>query len=110
MHPDLVLTQIRQLVNGSTRRRHAHNQQGPARRLDAVVPATGYRAAVGDFLVGWEAVCDSSGTPTTSGAPTALDGLNFCGMYVSPAGMLRQIRLEAARIGEYLDGRSVRAG
>src|SRR3954452_8051823 len=66
--------------------------------VDAVVLATGYRASIGDLLVGWEAVCDSAGTPTVSGAPTALKGLYFCGMYVSPAGMLREIGIEAARI------------
>ena len=65
--------------------------------------ATGYPAAVGDFLVGWEAVCDSSGTPTVSGAPTALGGLYFCGMYVSPAGMLREIGIEATRIATYIN-------
>ncbi len=75
----------------------------------AVVLATGYRAAVGDFLVGWEAVCDASGTPITSGAPTALDGLYFCGMYVSPAGMLREIRLEAVRLSALIEKRSVAA-
>lgn len=66
--------------------------------LDAVVLATGYRASIGDLLVGWEAVCDSSGTPTVSGAPTALGGLYFCGMYVSPAGMLREIGIEATEL------------
>jgi hypothetical protein len=35
----------------------------------AVVLATGYRAAVDEFLVGWEAVCDADGTPRRSGAP-----------------------------------------
>jgi indole-3-pyruvate monooxygenase len=76
--------------------------------LDAVILATGYRAAIGDFLVGWESVCDSSGTPTVSGAPTALAGLYFCGMYVSPAGMLREIALEATRISTYVDRQRVR--
>ncbi len=75
----------------------------------AVILATGYRAAVSDFLVGWESVCDSSGTPTASGAPTALDGLYFCGMYVSPAGMLREIRLEATRISALIDRRTIAA-
>jgi indole-3-pyruvate monooxygenase len=70
--------------------------------LDAVVLATGYRAAIGDFLVGWEAVGDTSGTPTVSGAPTALEGLYFCGMYVSPAGMLREIGIEATRISTHI--------
>jgi indole-3-pyruvate monooxygenase len=76
--------------------------------LDAVILATGYRAALGDFLVGWEAVCDPTGTPTASGAPTALDGLYFCGMYVSPAGMLREIGLEANRIATQIDRQPVR--
>ena len=69
--------------------------------VDAVILATGYRATLGDFLVGWEAVCDDTGTPTVSGAPTALDGLYFCGMCVSPAGMLREIGLEATRIAAH---------
>jgi hypothetical protein len=76
--------------------------------LDAVVLATGYLAAIGDFLAEWEAVCDSSGTPTVSGAPTALAGLYFCGMYVSPSGMLREIGLEAARISAHIDQQRVR--
>jgi indole-3-pyruvate monooxygenase len=71
--------------------------------IDAVVLATGYRASIGDLLVGWEAVCDSSGTPTLSGAPTALGGLYFCGMYVSPAGMLREIGIEATRIASHIN-------
>jgi cation diffusion facilitator CzcD-associated flavoprotein CzcO len=78
--------------------------------VDAVVLATGYRAAVRDILVGWEAVCDRSGTPTTSGAPAALGGLYFCGMYVSPAGMLREIGIEATRISRHIDKQTRRSG
>jgi len=76
--------------------------------LDAVILATGYRAAIGDFLADWEAVCDNAGTPTVSGAPTTLAGLYFCGMYVSPAGMLREIGLEATRISAHIDRQRVR--
>ncbi len=72
--------------------------------LDAVILATGYRASVDDLLVGWEAVCDDSGTPAVSGGPTALGGLYFCGMYVSPAGMLREIGIEARRIADHING------
>jgi indole-3-pyruvate monooxygenase len=68
----------------------------------AVVLATGYRAAVEDFLIGWEAVCDAGGTPKQSGEETALAGLYFCGMYVSPAGMLREIGIEATRIAAHI--------
>ncbi len=76
--------------------------------VDAVILATGYRASVGDFLVGWEGVCDSSGTPAVSGAATALGGLYFCGMYVSPAGMLREIGIEATRISTHIARQPVR--
>ena len=75
---------------------------GSKATVDAVILGTGYRAAIGDFLVGWEAVCDSAGTPRTSGVPTALEGLFFCGMHVSPAGMLREIGLEATRIAQQI--------
>jgi hypothetical protein len=35
-----------------------------------------------------------------SGGPTALPGLWFCGQFVSPAGMLREMGLEAERIAK----------
>ncbi len=66
--------------------------------VDAVVLGTGYRAAIEEFLVGAEQVCDQSGTPMRSGQPSGLDGLYFCGMYVSPAGVLREIGIEARKV------------
>jgi cation diffusion facilitator CzcD-associated flavoprotein CzcO len=62
----------------------------------AVVAATGYRARVADFLQA-EGVCDEAGTPRVSGAEAA-PGLWCCGFHVSPAGMLREIGIEAQRI------------
>jgi cation diffusion facilitator CzcD-associated flavoprotein CzcO len=82
---------------------------GSSLSVDAVVLATGYRAAIGDFLVGADAVCDPDGTPSTSGSPTALHGLYFCGMYVSPAGMLREIGIEATRIATHIAKQPVRS-
>ena len=66
--------------------------------VDAVVLATGYRPAVDEFLAPWREVCDGRGVPLVSGRPTALRGLYFCGQFVSPAGMLREIGIEARRI------------
>ena len=66
--------------------------------VDAVVLATGFRPALEDFLVPWRVVCDDDGIPAVSGARTALRGLFFCGQFVSPAGMLREIGREAGRI------------
>jgi indole-3-pyruvate monooxygenase len=72
--------------------------------VDAVVLATGYRPALEEFLVPWQAVCDSQGIPRVSGRPTSLRGLHFCGYFVSPAGMLREISIEARRIASHVAG------
>jgi indole-3-pyruvate monooxygenase len=70
---------------------------GVERELDAVVLATGYRPALADFLEPAAEVVDAEGVPTASGAET-LPGLYFCGFYVAPTGMLREIGREAKRI------------
>jgi indole-3-pyruvate monooxygenase len=81
---------------------------GSTLAVAAVVLGTGYRAGVEEFLVGWEQVCDADGTPLSSGAATALDGLYFCGMHVAPAGMLREIGIESRRIAASIAGRGPR--
>jgi indole-3-pyruvate monooxygenase len=63
----------------------------------AVVLATGYRPAVSDFLAEAGQVCSQDGVPKKSG-DEVLPGLYFCGFYVSPTGMLREIAVEARRI------------
>jgi cation diffusion facilitator CzcD-associated flavoprotein CzcO len=77
---------------------------GQRSAFDAVVLATGYRPGLEEFLVPWQQVCDASGRPTVSGRPTALPGLYFCGQFVSPAGMLREIGIEARRIAAHIAG------
>jgi indole-3-pyruvate monooxygenase len=81
---------------------------GSSLDVDAVVLATGYRAGVDAFLTDWKVVCDPSGFPTHSGGPSGLDGLYFCGMYVSPAGMFREIGIEARRIAADIARQAVR--
>jgi len=66
-------------------------------KFDAVICATGYRPRVNDFLQSCEAAFDAQGTPLASGRET-LPGLYFCGFFVSPNGMLREIAQEAKRI------------
>jgi indole-3-pyruvate monooxygenase len=78
---------------------------GEPLRVDAVVLATGYRPALDDFLVDWRRVCDERGIPLVSGRPTALPGLYFCGQFVSPAGMLREIGIESRRIADHVTQR-----
>lgn len=77
---------------------------GTSLDVDAVVLGTGYEPALGDFLEEWEMVCDADGRPRISGAPTALPGLYFCGQFVAPSGMLREIGIEARRIAADISG------
>lgn len=70
---------------------------GVEREFDAVVLATGYRPLLASFLEPAAEVLDADGVPKQSGAET-LPGLYFCGFYVAPTGMLREIGREAKRI------------
>lgn len=65
--------------------------------FDALILATGYRSRVDAFLPSMIAVYDTEGTPLSSGQE-AVAGLYFCGFYVSPTGMLREIGREARQI------------
>jgi hypothetical protein len=75
---------------------------GSALVVDAVVLCTGYRPALEEFLVDWQAVCDANGVPLVSGGPTPMPGLYFCGQLVPASGMLREIGLEARRIAHHI--------
>jgi indole-3-pyruvate monooxygenase len=66
--------------------------------FDALILATGYRPRVSDFLQTIPAVTDRDGVPTSSGKEAQVPGLYFCGYYVSPTGMLREIAIEARQI------------
>jgi indole-3-pyruvate monooxygenase len=70
---------------------------GTSAPFDGVVLATGYRPALADFLEDAGRVTGERGVPEKSGRET-LPGLYFCGFYVSPTGMLREIAIEARRI------------
>ncbi len=71
---------------------------GKEAAFDAVILATGYRPRVNQFLQDAAQAVDEHGTPTTTGKESALSGLYFCGFYVSPTGMLREISIEAKQI------------
>jgi indole-3-pyruvate monooxygenase len=71
---------------------------GKEAEFDTVILATGYRPRVNDFLEKTSFVFDEEGTPTSSGKESSIPGLYFCGYYVSPTGMLREIAIEAKQI------------
>jgi cation diffusion facilitator CzcD-associated flavoprotein CzcO len=75
---------------------------GKREAFDAVVLGTGYRAAVGEFLLGADAVLDEHGEPRVSGSATALPGLYFCGFTVTLGGTLKRIGIEARAISRLI--------
>jgi cation diffusion facilitator CzcD-associated flavoprotein CzcO len=77
---------------------HVDFADGTSERFDAVVAATGFLPSFHHVLRGADQVVGPHGIPWVSGARTDLPGLFFCGFYLSPTGMLREIGLEARRI------------
>ncbi len=76
-------------------------------QFDAVILATGYRPQVNEILNGISAaVYDENGKPFSSGCETGLPGLYFCGYYVAPTGMFREIGIEARQISASIAGKS----
>jgi len=75
---------------------------GSSARYDAVILATGFRAALGDLLAGVPDVLDANGTPLVSGARTAAPGLYFCGFRITSGGGIREAGLESARIADLI--------
>jgi cation diffusion facilitator CzcD-associated flavoprotein CzcO len=82
-------------------------EDGTTGSFDGVVLATGYRPRLADFLEAPDLVTDERGTPK-SGCET-LPGLYFCGFYVAPTGMLREIGIEAKRIAASIAATSTAA-
>jgi cation diffusion facilitator CzcD-associated flavoprotein CzcO len=82
---------------------------GKQDEFDAVILATGYRPRVNAFLNVELDLCDPDGTPRSSGGATSLPGLYFCGYYISPTGMLREIGIEAKKICSLIAARQIKA-
>ncbi|HRQ40748.1 MAG TPA: NAD(P)/FAD-dependent oxidoreductase [Chloroflexota bacterium] len=76
---------------------------GAIKPFDAIILGTGYRPQVNDFLQ-MPGVLNEDGAPPGSGQEAA-PGLYFCGFYISPTGMLREIGIEARRISRHIVGK-----
>ncbi len=79
---------------------------GQSQSYEAVVLATGYQPNLDVFASGIGAALDVEGRPMGSGQESALNGLYFCGFYVSPTGMLREIGIEAKKIARSIKNKS----
>ncbi len=71
-----------------------------AEKFDAVILATGFRPDLRKLLPNVNGVLSQEGKPLVVGQPTSEPGLYFCGLIASPTGQLREIALEAKRIGD----------
>jgi cation diffusion facilitator CzcD-associated flavoprotein CzcO len=71
-----------------------------AEKFDAVVLATGFRPDLRKLLPDVNDVLSADGKPLVTGQTTNEPGLYFCGLVASPTGQLREIGLEAKRIGD----------
>jgi indole-3-pyruvate monooxygenase len=76
---------------------------GPSRRFDAMVLATGFRPGLERFLE--TQVNAGTGLPQPAIKATGAEGLYFCGFRISPTGMLRDIGIEARWIAQDIVGR-----
>ena len=86
-------------VDGPT----VHLADGSSSRPDAVVAATGFTTGL-EPVVGHLDVLDQRGVPTVHGADQhpAARGLHFVGIKAELSGLLREIGLEARRVGRAL--------
>ena len=82
---------------------------GKRELFEAIILATGYRPRVNAFLTDvTRGIYDERRTPLSSGCETSIPGLYFCGYYVSPTGMLREIAMEAKRISASIAAHATR--
>ena len=79
---------------------------GTEAEFNALILATGYRPRVNDFLQDAKSAIDREGAPTSTGKESQIPGLYFCGYYVSPTGMLREIAIEAKQISAAIAARA----
>lgn len=82
---------------------------GKEAEFDALILATGgYRPRLDEFLQDASSILDHEGAPASSGKESAIPGLYFCGFYVSPTGMLREIAGEARQIASAIAARAAK--
>ncbi|HEY6985342.1 MAG TPA: NAD(P)/FAD-dependent oxidoreductase [Rhodanobacteraceae bacterium] len=77
---------------------------GRSEPFDAVVLATGYETGLDAMFDAHALPLDEVGCPRASGREAA-PGLYFCGFHIVPAGLIREIAIEAVRIGDLIAAR-----
>ncbi len=78
-------------------------EDGRREAYDVVVLATGYRPDLRPLLGHVAGALKPDGSPIRNGVRGSMAGLYYCGFFVSPTGMLREIGLEARRIAHLIE-------
>jgi hypothetical protein len=81
---------------------------GRQQDFSTIVLATGFRPSVGRWLQAPAGALDAQGAPVSSGHAIPGQSLYFCGYYISPTGMLREIAKEAQAIADSIARHGVR--
>jgi len=77
--------------------------------FDAIILATGYEPNLESFLHLTDDRMSDLYKETSRQSMLGKDGIYFCGFYLSPMGMLREIGIEAKRIAKDIAGKKTRA-
>lgn len=77
--------------------RTVYFSDGREQEFDAIILGTGYKPELNKIIQGVDQTLNDEGSPLQSGVEAA-PGLYYCGFYVSPTGMLREIGIEAEKI------------
>ncbi len=77
-------------------------EDGRREAYDVIVLATGYRPDLTPILGHVSGTLKPDGSPVRSGVRSPVPGLYYCGFYVAPTGMLREIALEAREIARLI--------
>jgi hypothetical protein len=75
-------------------------KNGKEEKIDVVLLATGYRSGLESFFSGYPELFNEKGYPKIRGKETEMTGLYFLGFNNHVGGFLRNIGIEAKRIGK----------
>ena len=75
---------------------------GKSEPYEAVIMGTGFDPGVDRILEDTEGLLDDRGRPLVSGDVTSERGIYFCGFHEPPTGRLREIGIEAERLGDLI--------
>jgi hypothetical protein len=78
-------------------------ERGESDTFDSIILATGYESGLRRLFDEESPALNPAGYPAATGGRPHMPGLYFCGFYNVPTGLLREIGIEAKRIGAAIE-------